>query len=133
MHVILGFKPISTRFQVSKHVIKAKDQRLALVNVAVEGFIRKLPPIGIQLVELPTLTKTQHLVEEVISLNDEVKAQSKEIEEESEEESSESLLHDKDFEIFSHRDSTKDVVSSSKPATVELVRIKRQLKFLRQW
>ena len=58
VHVILGFKPITTRFQVSKHVIKAKDQRLALVDVAVEGFIQKPPPAGSQLVELPTLTET---------------------------------------------------------------------------
>jgi len=42
-------------------------------------------------VELSTLIETQHLVEEVISLEDVVKAQSKEIEEESEEESTGSL------------------------------------------
>ena len=58
VHVILGFKPITTRFQVSKHVIKAKDQRLALVDVAVEEFIQKPPPARTQLVELPTLTET---------------------------------------------------------------------------
>ena len=114
MHVILGFKPISTRFQVSKHVIKTKDQRLALVDVAVEGFIQKPPPVGTQLMELPTLTETQHLVEEVISSDNVVKAQSKEIEEEFEEESIESLLHDEDFEIFYHWDSTEDIVSTSK-------------------
>ena len=58
VHVILGFKPITTCFQVSKHVIKAKDQRLALVDVAVKGFIQKPPHAGTQLVELPTLTET---------------------------------------------------------------------------
>ena len=39
VHIVLGFKPISTRFQVSKHVIRARDPCLALVDVAVEGFI----------------------------------------------------------------------------------------------
>ena len=58
VHVILGFKPITTHFQVSKHVIKAKDQRLTLVDVVVEWFIRKPPFTGTQLVELPILTET---------------------------------------------------------------------------
>ena len=39
VHVILGFVPISNRFQKSKHVIKARDSHLALVDVAIEGFI----------------------------------------------------------------------------------------------
>ena len=55
VHVILGFKPISNRFQVFKHVIKAKDARLALIDVAIEGFIWKPPLAGTQLMELPTL------------------------------------------------------------------------------
>ena len=37
-HVILGFEPISTHFQISKHVIEAKDAHLARVNMAIEGF-----------------------------------------------------------------------------------------------
>lgn len=38
MHVILGFKPISNYFQNPKHVIKAKDPRLTIIDVAVLGF-----------------------------------------------------------------------------------------------
>ena len=54
VHAILGFKPISNRFQVSKHVIKARDSCLILVDVAIEGFIHKPPLEGMQLVKLPT-------------------------------------------------------------------------------
>ena len=39
MHMILGFNPISKRFQSPKHVIRAKDPRLALIDVAVPGFL----------------------------------------------------------------------------------------------
>lgn len=46
VHVILGFIPISNHFQASKHVIKAQDSRLALVAVAVKGFISKPPLDG---------------------------------------------------------------------------------------
>lgn len=72
VHIIFGFIPILNRFQVSKHVIKAKDLRLALVDVAVKGFIRKPPPAGMQLIELPTFKDPQPLIEEVLSSNKEV-------------------------------------------------------------
>lgn len=101
-HVILGFKPISNRFQVFNHMIKAKDACLSLVDVAVEGFIRKPPPAGTQLVELLTLQETHPVVEEVASLDDKAETQSKEVEEESKEESTESLVWDEDFEVFYH-------------------------------
>ena len=93
-HVILGFKPISTRFQVLKHVIKAKDSRLARVDMPIEGFIRKPSPTGTQLIELPTPQVTQPLVEgeKIISLDNEAEAQSEEVEEEAKEESSEILV-----------------------------------------
>ena len=43
--MILEFPQISKRFQSSKHVIKAKDSRLALIDVAVPRFlIEPLPP-----------------------------------------------------------------------------------------
>ena len=113
IHIILGFKPISTHFQVSKHVIKAKDLHLALVDMAVERFIQKPPPTGTQLVKLPTLTKAQPEVKKVISFDKEVKVQSEELEEESEGESTENLVRDKDFEVFYHQDKTKDVMSAS--------------------
>ena len=46
VHVTLGFKPMSNHFQVSKHVIKARDSCLVLVDVAIEEFIRKPPLEG---------------------------------------------------------------------------------------
>ena len=74
MHVILGFKPISTHFQVSKHMIKARYLHLAIVDVAVEGFIRKSPPTRTLLVELPFFKDSQPLAEEIISSNDETES-----------------------------------------------------------
>jgi len=44
VHVILGFKPLSKRFQSSKYVIKAKDAQLALIDVDVPGFLLAEPP-----------------------------------------------------------------------------------------
>ena len=55
IHVILSFRPISNRFQVSKHMIKSRDARLALVDMAIEGFIQKPPSASTQPIELPTL------------------------------------------------------------------------------
>ena len=46
VHVILEFPQISKRFQSSKHVIKAKDSRLALIDVAVPRFLIEPPPPG---------------------------------------------------------------------------------------
>ena len=93
-------------------MIKAKDLCFALVDVAIEGFIRRPPFADTQLVELPTLQETHPMVEEVASSDDEVEAQFKEIEEETEEESTESLVWDKDFEVFYHQDKTEDVAST---------------------
>ena len=103
-------------------MIKAKDLCLVLVDVAIEGFIRKPPPTGTQLVELPTLQETQPLVEEVLSLDNEVKAQSEEVEEETEEESTIGLVCDEDFEIFYHKNMIEDVASTSRPATVVIIK-----------
>ena len=55
VHVILKFKPISKCFQNPKHVIKAKDLRLALIDVAVPGFLTQPPPSSTQDVQLPAL------------------------------------------------------------------------------
>ena len=55
--------------------MKAENPCLVLVDVVVEGFTQKPPLVGTQLVELPTLQETQPLVEEVLSLDNEVKAQ----------------------------------------------------------
>ena len=63
---------------MSKHVITAKDSCLALVNVAVEGFIWKPPPAGTQPVDLPTFKDPQLVAEEILSSDDEADTQSKE-------------------------------------------------------
>ena len=114
VHVILGFKPISTRFQVSKNIIKARDPWLALVDVVIEGLIQKPPPTEAQPVELPIFTDPQPLIEEVISSNDKLESQSEGTEEETQEESIESLIHDEDFEDFYHQDETEDIASNSR-------------------
>ena len=58
---------------MSKHVIKARDSRLALVDIAVE---------------------------EILSSDDEADTQSEENEEDISGESTKSLVHDEDFEVF---------------------------------
>lgn len=45
VHVILAFKPISKCFQSLKQVIKAKDSRLALIDVVVLDFLTT-PPLS---------------------------------------------------------------------------------------
>ena len=62
-HVILGCKPISSSFQSPKHVIKVKDPRLPMINVAVLGFIAGPPLEGTQHIDL---TNQQTANEEVI-------------------------------------------------------------------
>lgn len=101
-------------------MIKAKDTRLTWVDVPIEGFIQKPPPVEAQIVELLDQPETQPLVEKVISLDEEVEAQSKEIEEETEEKSIESLIRDEDFEIFYHPNMTKDIASTSKPIVIAI-------------
>ena len=44
VHVILVFETLSKRFQSPKNVIKAKDPRLALIDIAVLGFLLTDPP-----------------------------------------------------------------------------------------
>ena len=108
VHVILGFKPISNRFQVSKHVIKARDSRLALVNMAVEGFISKPPPEGTQLVELPTFKDPQPIVEEITSSDAKAEIEF--------EDNTKNPIRDEDFEVFYHINETKEEGLSPHPA-----------------
>nr|POE98567.1 hypothetical protein CFP56_59491 [Quercus suber] len=117
VHVILGFKPISKQFQVSKHVIKARNLRIALVDIVVEGFIQKPPHAGTQPVDLPTFKDPQLIAEEILSLNEEADIQSEENEEDIFGESTESLVHDEDFEVFHHLDETEDIASSTRLTT----------------
>ena len=53
-HIILGYKPISSSFQSSKNVIKAKDPWLHQINVAIPRFLTSPPSEGTLQVELPT-------------------------------------------------------------------------------
>jgi len=46
VHMIVGFTPISKCFQGPKHVIRAKDPKLALIVVAVPGFLLIKPPLA---------------------------------------------------------------------------------------
>ena len=48
IHMILRFKPISKCFQSPKHVIKAKDLRLTLIDITVPKFLTEPPPPGTQ-------------------------------------------------------------------------------------
>ena len=95
--MIPSFRPISNRFQVSKHVIKARDSSLVLVNVAIEGFIGKPPPEGTQVIDLPTFKDPQPTVEDITSSDEEVET---ETEDNSSEEDTEDPVRDEDFEIF---------------------------------
>lgn len=108
--VILGFAPISNRFQKSKHVIKARDSHLTLVDIAIEGFISKPPFEGTQIVKLPTFSNPnpvepsvpehhQPITEEIISSDEEKKADS---EDTISEEDTEKPVQDEDFEVFYH-------------------------------
>nr|POF16800.1 hypothetical protein CFP56_66199 [Quercus suber] len=112
-YIILGFKPISNRFQVSKHVIKARASCLARVDVPVEGFISKPPLAGTKLVELPTFKDPQKIVEEITSLDEEVEIES---EDNTSEESIESLIRDEDFKVFYRTNETEEEASSSRLA-----------------
>ena len=48
-HLILGYNPLSSSFLAPKHVIKAKDYHLHLINVAVLGFLNPGPTLeGVQ-------------------------------------------------------------------------------------
>ena len=108
VHVILGFTPISNRFQKSKHVIKAWDSRLTLVDVAIEGFISKHTLKGTQTIKLPTFTdlelvelpapvKPQFVIEEITSSD---KGEDTESEDIILEEDTENPIRDEDFEVF---------------------------------
>lgn len=53
-HLVLGYNPLSSSFQGPKCMIKAKDKRLDLINVAVSSFLHPSPvPKGVQQIELP--------------------------------------------------------------------------------
>ena len=107
-HFILGYKPSTKRFQSPKNVIKAKDSWLALIDVAVPGFLLSEPPLkGTQDAQLPALIIARLLYsqEPLIPLNDEAK---KSILEPTHQE-----VMDKDFEVFYQQEDPKDAPSTS--------------------
>ena len=62
LHVILGFNLISKHFQSPKHIIRAKDPRLALIDIAFPGFLTTAsPPSGTQDDQLPASLITKLL------------------------------------------------------------------------
>lgn len=101
--MILGFNPISTRFQSPKHVIKAKDPRLALIEVAVPEFLNAPPPPSTQDVGLPKLF---YSYEQPI-LSD------KEREEPASEPTQAAI--ERDFEVFYYADSKKTPEPNHRP------------------
>ena len=78
-------------------MIKAKDSRLAFINVAVHGFFIKLPPSGTQNAQLLTLLAAKLLYsdEQPLPSNDKREKPSSEPTQE---------VQDKDFEIFFQED-----------------------------
>ena len=123
--MIIGFTPISNHFQTSKHVIKARDSRLALVDVVIEGFIGKPPLEGTQAVELPTFKdpkpvelpafeNPKPIIEEITSSNEEAKT---ETEDHTLEGDTEIPIRDEDFEIFSPTNTSKEEKLNSQLTT----------------
>ena len=93
-HVILGYTPSTKRFQSPKNVIRAKDPRLALIDVAVPGFLlTKPPPERTQDAQLPAPLAAKLIYSQEPTLPSD---------EEDKESTSESVqeVTDKDFEVF---------------------------------
>ena len=106
VHIILGFKPISKGFQSPKNVIRAKDKRLALINVAFPGFLLTDPPlVGTQDTQLPAplVTKLLYSQEPSIPSNEETKEPAPEPIQE---------VTDKDFEDFYQQKDPEDLPNS---------------------
>ena len=103
VHILLGFEPISKHFQSPKNVIRAKDRRLTLIDVAVFGFLLTDPSsAGTQDAQLSALlvTKLLYSQEPLIPLDDEAKESTlKPIQE----------VIDKDFEVFYQQEDPKDL------------------------
>nr|POE86104.1 5'-methylthioadenosine/s-adenosylhomocysteine nucleosidase 2 [Quercus suber] len=94
VHVILGFTPISKRFQSSKHVINVKDPRLALIDMVVPRFLTEPPPLSPQDVEL-----SDQLVARLLYPQEETIPSDEEQEEPTLEPTQVDM--EKDFEVFS--------------------------------
>lgn len=111
-HIILGYTPISTRFQFLKHVIKGKNPWLVRVNVAIHGFLSIPLPKGTQEVEL-----TIQQVTDLIQAKEKAISSNNELDEPIREPSFVDL--EEDFKVFNQLDPTEHSKASSKPqATV---------------
>ena len=93
VHVILEFTPISNHFQSPKNVIRAKDLRLALIDVAILGFLTKPTPFCTQNAQLLV-----SLAAKLLYSQEQAIPSDKEPEERTPEPTQEDL--DKDFEVF---------------------------------
>ena len=103
LHVILGFNLISKHFQSPKHIIRAKDPRLALIDIAFPGFLTTAsPPSGTQDTQLPALliTKLLYSQEPPIPLNNEAEELIAEATQE---------VTNKDFEVFYRQEDPEDL------------------------
>lgn len=107
MHIILGFEPISKRFQSSKNVIKAKDPWLALIDVAVPGILlTDPPPVRTQDTQLPASLVTRLLYSQELPTpsDDEAKEPTPELVQE---------VTNKDFEVFYQQKDLEDLPGPS--------------------
>ena len=105
-HVILGYKPLTKCFQNPKNIIKAKDPQLALIDVAVPGFLLvEPPPVGTQDAQLLALLVARLLYsqEPCIPSNEETKEPTPEPTQE---------VTDKDFEVFYQQENPEDALST---------------------
>ena len=102
-HLVLGYNPLSSSFQALKCMIKVKDPRLHLVNVAAPGFLNPSPaPKGVLKVTLPL----QYTAEEPTPSQPAIK-------EEEEEDIIEISDSGDDFEVFNPPESPESQVGDS--------------------
>ena len=100
-HIILGYKPSTKRFQSPKNVIKAKDPRLALIDVAVLGFLLSEPsPVGTQDAYLPAPLAARILYSQELPIPSSNEAK------ESIPEPIHQEVTEKDFEVFYREDAS---------------------------
>nr|POF02849.1 hypothetical protein CFP56_10907 [Quercus suber] len=107
----------------AKHHVHIRFQEISKVFTPTSPLIQRscsnywsLPPLDYIKINVDAALNSSKTTLAVVAQNH--LGESKEIEEESEEESIESLTRDEDFEIFYHWDVTEDIISTSKMATV---------------
>ena len=94
-HIILGYKPYTKHFQSQKNIIKAKDAWLALIDIAVLGFLLIEPfPAGTQDTLLPAPLATRFLYSQEPPIPSDDKAKEPILEPTHQE------VTDKDFKVF---------------------------------